>query len=344
MRASVSRIAFAGLTSLLVAGCPQILGLFGPTADEQIQLRQLRAMQQAVSPVTNQDLDYMVRGIAEVLAIGLPTFYGTDLAPYLQVAPWPAMPAANKNVEILPVSYQDADKETGLIQSKDRRQKLTFGFNNGVSLVNPGTKSLAYKISLDQALTPGITGILTVKTTSKLAFQKKSASSITGQPYVFGRFYLTNQPSDIEINVKLMRSGSSLADVRVNLGQGETPSTTPPLPQISISGSLPRMDFSLQGRISTANISMSGDLAVSDGTNRQELQVINLNMSSKGWKIQADGSTQKYRVELASAEGKLSGQVTTTFPEYQRQIAKVSQTGDKPEIKYIDKGTAEPWR
>lgn len=346
MRASVSKIAFAGLTSLLVAGCPQILGLFGATADEQIQIRQLRGMQQSVSPVTNLDLNYLGQAINEILAIGLPTFYGTDLAPYLAAAPWPPLPTANKNIDKYPVgnNFQDPDQEIGTILSKDRRQKLTFTFNNGVSQVMPGTKSLAYKISLDQANTPGITGVMTVQTTSKLAFQKKSASAITGQPYTFGRFYLSNQPSDVDINVKINRSGSSIGDVRINLSQGEVSTSGQLLPQISISGSLPRIDFSLNGRITTGNISLSGDLAVSDGSNRQELQVVSLTMGARAWKLQADGTTQKYRLELQSAEGKLSGSVTTTFPEYQRQIAVVTQTGDKPVIKYVDKGTAEPWR
>ncbi len=343
MRATVAKIAFAGLTSLLVGGCPQIIGLLGATADEQVQLKQLRGMQQSVSTLTNLDLNYAVQAISEVLAIGLPTFYGMELAPYLACAPWPPLPTANKNVDILPVKHQDPDNEIGQILSRDRRQQLTFTFNNGVAQLMPGAKTLSYKISFDQSLTPGVTGVMTVQTTSKLAFQKKNASAIPGQPYKFGRYYLSNMPSGADISVRLNRNGSMLADVQASIG-GEMQPGMQLLPDVTISGSLPRMDFNLRGRLTGGSISMSGDLSVSDGQNMQELQVVSLSMAAKSFKLQADGTNQKYRLEFQSVEGKLAGSVMTTFPEYQREIAKITQKGDRPEVKYIDKAQAEPWR
>lgn len=338
---------FAGLTTLLVAGCPQIIGLFGPTADEQVQIRQLRGMQQAISTATNPELHYLVQAVSEVLAIGLPTFYGVELQPYLSSVPWPPLPAPNKNLD--PPIYcrndpNDPDKEVSVIQSHDRRQRLTFHFNDCNTIVQlKKPMSLTYKIALEQSQIPGITGTLTVQTANQIQFTKSKPTVIKGQPYVFGRYYLATQPTSVDINVRVSRSGSELADVRVGLSQAAG-QFSEIFPEVTVSGSLPRIDFDLRGRFTSGTFSMSGTMGVNDGRTRQELQVVSLGVSAKGWRIQAEGDQQKYRIELQSTEGKLSGTVTTTFPEYQRQIATITQSGDRPTIKYIDNNTAEPLR
>lgn len=347
MRASLLKFAFAGLTSLLVAGCPQILGLFGATADEQIQLRQLRGMQQAVSTATNPELNFLVQAVSEVLAVGLPTFYGYDLTPYLGSVAWPPLPAANKDLDppiFCKNNPNDPHKEVGLIQSRDRRQRLTFNFNECelfVQLKKP--MSLTYKIALEQSRIPGVTGSLNVTTSNQIQFRAGKPTDVKGQPYVFGRHYIATQPTSVDINVRLTRMGSELADVRVGLAQSSG-QFAEVLPEITVSGSLPRIDFDLRGRFTSGTLSMSGTMGVNDGKQRQDLQVVSLSSSARGWRIQAEGDVQRYRIELQSTEGKLSGTITTTFPEYQRQIVKIEQTGDKPTIKYIDNNAAEPWR
>jgi len=344
MRATFGKLAFAGITCLLVAGCPALVGLLGATADEQVQLRILRGMQQAVSPVTNADLNYAAQAAGEVLAIGIPTFFGTDLSAYLTPVPWPALPAANKAVykTFLNPSDPPNEQEIALIQSQSSPlQKMSFDFDNkqpcDISL-----KTHNYKISLDNSR-QGVTGSLAVRTTTQKAFRRKVPAA-TGQPYTFGRNCLTDTPYNVDVTLQLNR-GSNLADVRVNLSQAPRIVTRIPTTQISVSGKVPKVDFDLSGRVTAGGISLSGTMTITDlQGNPQELQVTSCSIAGRQIQLQAEGVAQKLRIDFTYDDGKMSGTVTSTVPELPRELAHVTMQGNQALIKYLDKAQPEPWR
>ncbi|MBM3270831.1 MAG: hypothetical protein FJZ01_24635 [Candidatus Sericytochromatia bacterium] len=341
-----ARLAFAGLAPLALAGCPQLLGLFGPLPEEQLQIQMLRGMQQAVMPATNADLAYLLRGLNEILGYGLPTFYGVDLAKYLQLAPFPPAPALNKSIVALPKQAGDPENELGLLQGPDpSRQYVRFVFNED-KLPQPPIKSLSYLVSVDRSQ-EFVTGTLTVQTTDLISMQKKSPPK--GQPhapYTFGRGYLAQTPNNISASVALNRQGSRLADVRVTLSKGTEPQVGELLANISVSGSLTsKIDFNLQGKVNAGGISMNGDMGIADAQgNRQELQVQYIRMDSKNLRFLADGIQQKLLIELELEDGKLSGYAQSTNPDYQRNLAVVTQQGAQAQVKYIDRSGPEPWR
>ncbi|MBM3274264.1 MAG: hypothetical protein FJZ00_03870, partial [Candidatus Sericytochromatia bacterium] len=294
---------------------------------------------------TNLELTYLVQGLNEVMAYGIPTFYGVDLSPYLQLAPWPALPAQSKN--ILPIALQagDPENELGRLQSADLRQLVSFQFNDGKQPVGT-VKSFSYKVTLDRSV-EFMTGTLTVQTTDQIGMKKVSTPQ--GQPhspYTFGRKYAALTPTQISVNLNLQRQGSRLADVRMTLSKGTVPNTGNLLPEISLSGSITsKVDFTLAGKVASGGLAMAGDIGIVDAKgNRQNLQVQSIRVDSRSLRLSADGLEQKYRVEIVLEEGKLSGDITSTNPDLERILATISMAGDKPQIKFIDKSKPEPWR
>ncbi|MBI6547177.1 MAG: hypothetical protein HY692_10315 [Cyanobacteria bacterium NC_groundwater_1444_Ag_S-0.65um_54_12] len=346
MRIDTFRLASAILLVCFVAGCPALTGLFGATAQEQKQLQQLRAMQRTISPLANLELGYIVRATSETIAIGLPTFYGVDLQPYLRNVPWPALPPSKTSVVPIPLSEPER-MEIAYLQSEGQRQLLQFTFNNGSALPPQGVAS--YKVDLRKSL-EGVTGTLEVKTTARPVSQAwRPWSTPIGQPatfrhYTFGRRWQATQASAITTSVTLNR-GMQFANITAELGPNESGASNQLLPRLSIHGSLPRMEINLRGNIQSTGMALAGELLLTDERSiKHSLEVTSLVTTAKSLKISLQDIEQRLQIDLSLEDGKLSGEAKSTNPDLLRSLATITQTGAQPQVKYLDKAEPEIWR
>lgn len=351
------RLSAAGLVCT-VTGCLQIEGLFGPVPTEQIQLQILRGMQHALSPSYNQPLNWMLRGIDEVLSMGLPTFYGIDLAPYLATVPWPPAPQRDPNLaapiygDNQPQAAQESNGEIYELQSGDQRELLQFLFNpqamasnpNQLPCMPPSCKTLTYDVNLLRSVV-GLTGSLQVSTSTRTTWSKMSAPA-PHQPYSFGDLWKTTQPDNVSATATLDYEGQT-GTISLSLTRAQTPSNDPniQLQQIQINVDLPRISANLSGRVS------AGSLAFSDGTidltddqgNSQELQVSMFNLENGTGEATLIGQQQMLEVTLSFANGQLTGEVDSTNPNLSRELATINSQNNQTTVTYRDRGIPEAW-
>ncbi len=358
------RIAVRLMAAAMVAltsGCLQVEGLFGPIPQEQAQLQILRGMQHALSMSYNQPLSWMIKGIQEVLAMGLPTFYGTDLGPYLQTVPWPAMPSRDPNLaapiygDNTPESAQQANGEVYELESSDQLELMQFLFNpqntqgqipsqGSIACMPPGCKSLTYDVNLLRSRT-GMTGSMQITTTTRTTWSKMSSPD-PHQPFVFGDLWKTSQPDDVNATVNLNYEGQT-GTISLSLSRSQTPtnSQTIQLQQVQINVDLPRISCNLSGKVSDGALAFSdGSLALTDDQgNSQELQITMLSLEGNSGELTMMDQQAMLAFDLSLDNGQLSGEVDSTNPNLSRSLAMINTTGNQTTVTYRDRGTPEVW-
>lgn len=343
LRASVASAALAG------TGCEPLLGILGPTPTERGILQDLRLILRAVSPTASGEMALATRAVRSALEMGLPSYYGVDLDPFLRVVPWSST-APLPGLIAIPDGATD---EISQLRSPDNGRIMTYLFNNrAVTVSNP---QVPWAITLERH-PEGFTGRMDVETRagstgvwrslpqSQPVPGQPAAFAASGRSLVLGRHFQCLAPTAVTVSGRLDRQGQSLISGTASF----TPLAGVPggtLQAVDLQVTLPRVQATLKGRLESSGLQMTGEIVFTpDGGARVPLTVTRLACTGQAVNLVGMSSTRNFKVDVTLQDGKLQGEVRTLGTGRDTALLTLTPAANVAELRWSDTGSPEPWR
>lgn len=313
--------------AVLVTGCQ--LWPF-PLGSENDQAGTARNFLRKLSPNRNTTLGVFLREVGNLVAVGLPTRYGVDVTPYLQVFPQPILPTLNYTVT---PNISSARELVAYLSTNQLQIDVTSKVDNTGSM---GTGTYTFTA---QRTPTGTTGKMRVTT--------MGTSWYTVQPttnFVLAQNQTPRVLNSLSVSVTLQIPAQNVgqAAMSADLSQFENTGEAPVPKSVSASVTLNNLAMTLNGVYGgLGSLTLSGETYVGS-TKGNDNYHTTLNITNG--KVQGTFSceTQKVSWVLVYDQGLFSG-TAKALDGRQAILATLTQAaGKNPECKFID-GTSEAW-
>ncbi|MEB3205181.1 MAG: hypothetical protein VKP57_10835 [Candidatus Sericytochromatia bacterium] len=345
-RALMPLVAAAALAG---SGCEPILGILGPTPTERGILQELRLIQRAVSPTASGEMALATRAVRSVLEMGLPSYYGVDLEPFLRTVPW-AQVAPLQGLVAIPDGTTD---EISQLRSMDNGRILTYLFNNRATTISNPQVPFALTLErhpegfsgrMDVETRAGSVGVWRALPQTQPVPGQPAAFAASGRALVLGRHFQCLAPTSVTVSGRLDRQGQSLIS-----GTG----TFAPLPGVpggalqtlDLQVTLPRVQATLKGRLEGSGLQMTGEIVFTpDGGTRVPLSVTRLVCNGQSVNLVGVATSRNFKVDITLQDGKLQGEVRTLGTGRDAVLLTLTPAANVAELRWSDTGSPEPWR